>query len=150
MDTKAIFVGFTVPPSLEDIEGIAATIIDELPQALQKYTGKLAIDVEDFPDDFIAEEMEIETPFDLLGCYQSKGPAAIGRLARSARQQQDTLYLYRRPILDVWAETGEDLSRLINRVIITEIGTHFGFSAEDMDMYEEELFGGATVSSKSA
>lgn len=139
MERKAIFVGFTVPPSLEDIGEIAETIIDELPEGLQKRTGKLAVVAEDFPDAFIEQELELETPFDLLGCYQSAGPAAIGRLGSSKRQ--DTLYLYRRPILDAWAETGEDITRLINRVIIQEIGHHFGFTPDEIEMYEEDMFG---------
>lgn len=144
METKAIFVGFTVPPSLEDIQEIAEAILDELPEGLQKYTSKLTVLVEDFPDDFIQQELEIETSFDLLGCYQSAGPAAIGHLAGNTKRQ-DTIYLYRRPILDAWAETSEDITRLINRVILTEIGHHFGFTPEDMEMYEEDMFGATAL-----
>lgn len=137
-------MGFTVPPSIEDVEEVANLIIDELPQGLQKYTNKLKVTVEDFPDAFIEEEMELETPFDLMGCYQSAGPAAIGHLATNAKRQ-DTLYLYRRPILDQWAETGEDLTRLINRIILQEIGHHFGFTPEDIEMYEEDMLGATAL-----
>lgn len=144
MERKAIYVGFTTPPSVEDIRETAENIIDEMPDGLRKRTGKLAVIVEDFPDAFIEQEMELETPFDLLGCYQSSGPAAIGHLG-AAKTKQDTLYLYRRPILDVWSETNEDLTRLVNRVILQEIGHHFGYSPEEIDMYEEDMFG-ATVS----
>lgn len=139
MEVRDIFVGFTVPPSIEDIAGIADTILDDLPDGLQKYTGKLKIQVEDFPDAFIEEEMELETPFDLLGCYQSTAGIA-GKTSR-----QDTLYLYRRPLLDMWAESGEDITRIINRVMIQEIGNHFGFSADEIALYEEDMFG-ATAS----
>ncbi len=135
METKSIFVGFTVPPSLEDIQEVAEAIIDELPQGLQKYVSKLQVTVEDFPDDFITQELEVETPFDLLGYYQSAGPTA------PHVKRQDVICLYRRPILDAWAETGEDITRLINKVILTEIGHHFGFSEGDMQMYEEDMFG---------
>jgi predicted Zn-dependent protease with MMP-like domain len=141
LDVKDIFVGFTVPPSLEDIGTIAETILEDLPDGLQKYIGKLKILVEDFPDDFIAQEMELETPFDMLGCYQSSGPVA-------KTKRQDTLYLYRRPVLDIWAESGEDLTRIINRVIIQEIGHHFGFSSDEIEMYEEDMVG-ATASGMS-
>lgn len=141
-------MGFTVPPSLEDIQAIAEAIIDDLPEGLQKRTGKLKVVVEDFPDAFIEQELELETPFDLLGCYQSSGPAAIGHLAKNGKRQ-DTIYLYRRPILDVWADTAEDLTRLVNRVIIHEIGTHFGFTQDDIEMYEEDMFG-ATALDKGA
>jgi predicted Zn-dependent protease with MMP-like domain len=147
LETKAIFVGFTVPPSLEDIREIGESILDELPDVLRKHTSKLKVVVEDFPDAFIEQEMELETSFDLLGCYQSAGPAVIGHLAGGAARQ-DTLYLYRRPILDAWAETGEDLARLVNRVIIQEVGHHFGFTPDEIEMYEEDMLG-ATVSSVS-
>ena len=138
MDTKAIFVGFTVPPSLDDIQEIADAILDELPESLRKHIAKLKIQVEDFPDAFIEQEMEIETPFDLMGCYQSSSPA-------NKNNRDDILYLYRRPILDVWAETGEDLARLVNRVMVQEIGHHFGHTPEEIQFYEEDMFG-ATVS----
>lgn len=137
LEIKDIFVGFTVPPSIEDVASIAETILEDMPEGLQKYIGKLKITVEDFPDAFIEQEMELETPFDLLGCYQSCGPAAIGHLAKA--KQQDTLYLYRRPILDVWVDSGEDLTRVINRVILQEIGHHFGFSPDEIEMYEEDM-----------
>ena len=60
-------------------------------------------------------------------------------------KRQDTLYLYRRPILDQWAESGEDLTRLVNRVILHEIGHHFGFTPEDIEMYEEDMFGATAL-----
>jgi predicted Zn-dependent protease with MMP-like domain len=138
---KAIFVGFTVPPSAEDIQAIAEGILDELPDSLRKSTAKLKIQVEDFPDAFIEQELELETSFDLLGCYQS---ATVGRIAASVKRE-DILYLYRRPILDVWADTNEDLTRIVNRVLIQEIGTHFGYSPDEIEMYEEDMFG-ATAS----
>ena len=136
-----------MPPSLEDIGEIAETILDELPDNLRKHISKLQVTVEDFPDDFVAQEMELETQFDLLGCYQSAGPAAIGRMA-SGGTRRDTLYLYRRPILDAWVDTGDDLAKLINRVIIQEVGHHFGFTLDEIEMYEEDMLG-ATVSSES-
>jgi predicted Zn-dependent protease with MMP-like domain len=137
LDTKAIYVGYTVPPSLDDIEEIAETILDAMPAGLHKHVGKLKVMVEDFPDAFIEQELELETPFDLLGCYQSSSPVSGNATAR----RQDVIYLYRRPVLDAWAETGEDLTRLINRVMLQEIGHHFGFSQDDIDLYEEDMFG---------
>ena len=133
-------MGFTVPPSLEDIEVIARAVIKDLPDGLQKHIGKLKILVEDFPDTFIEQEMGLETSFDLLGCYQTSGPAAIGHLAMNTNHQ-DTLYLYRRPIIDAWAETSEKLPDVVNRVIIQEIGHHFGFSNNEIEMYEEDMSG---------
>jgi len=138
LEARSIFVGFTVPPSAKDIEEIAKLIIDDLPEGLDKYVGKLKVIVEDFPDDYIMQEMELETPFDLLGCYQSAGPAAIGRFNMNTKRH-DTIYLYRRPILDLWMEEQQDITYLINKIIINEIGTHFGFTNSEIEMYEEDL-----------
>lgn len=131
METKAIFVGFTVPPSADDIAEIADAILDELPDSLRKHTAKLKVQVEDFPDDFTAQEEELETLFDIEGRYLRGPGAAAGRI--------DTLCLYRRPILDTWAETGEELSRIINRVIIEVIGLQFGFTTDEIELYEEDM-----------
>jgi len=137
MDTKSIFVGFTIPPSLEDIEDVAGMILSDLPKGLRKYIGKLKIIVEDFPDAFIEEEMELETPFDLLGCYQGSGLSSLSL----NNKKQDIIYLYRRPILDLWVETCDNITLLINKVIIQEIGNHFGFSNDEIEMYEEDMLG---------
>ena len=140
MKMKSIFVGFTVPPSLENIKEIAEGVLAELPGGLKKHIGELRIMVEDFPDTFIEQEMELEEKsFDLLGCYQSSPPASIGYRAMNVKSQ-DVLHLYRRPILDVWEETGEDLTHLVNRVIIQEIGNHLGFSNNEIEMYGDGIY----------
>jgi predicted Zn-dependent protease with MMP-like domain len=131
LETKAIFVGFTVPPSIDDIAEIADAILDELPPALRKHTARVKVQVEDFPDDFTAQEEELETMFDIEGRYL-RGPGA-------AATRSDVLFLYRRPILDTWAETGEDLARIVNRVIIEVIGMQFGFSEDEIELYEEDM-----------
>ena len=135
-----------MPPSLEDLQAIAEAILDELPDTLRKRIQRLKVQVEDYPDAFIEQEMELETPFDLLGCYQSSLPSShLG----TGVQRQDILFLYRRPILDVWAEELEDLTRLVNRVMLQEIGHHFGHTPEEIEMFEEDVFG-TTVSNISA
>lgn len=138
-------MGFTVPPSIEDIEAIADGILDELPEALRKHTSSIKIQVEDFPDAFIEQEMELETPFDLLGCYLSDGRAAVGHMGKGGKRE-DVLYLYRRPILDSWADSGEDLARLVNRVMLQEIGHHFGYAPEEIELYEEDMIGATAAS----
>ena len=138
MENKSIIIGYTEPPSLEDIEATAKTIIEELPDGIRKYIGKLKIEVSDFPDSYTEQELELETPFDILGYYESAGPTAIGHLVASA-ERRDRLHLFRRPILDVWCDECEDLTALINRVILQEIGNHFGFTDEEVEMYEEDM-----------
>jgi predicted Zn-dependent protease with MMP-like domain len=49
----------------------------------------------------------------------------------------DMIHLFRRPILDYWCETGEDLRDIVRHVLIHEIGHHFGFSDEEMEQIEQ-------------
>jgi predicted Zn-dependent protease with MMP-like domain len=49
------------------------------------------------------------------------------------------VFLYRRPILDEWAERGNvSLAALVEHVLVHEIGHHFGLSDEDIDAIEAE------------
>jgi len=50
----------------------------------------------------------------------------------------DMIFLYRRPILDYWCESGDDLVDVVRHVLIHEIGHHFGLSDEDMERIEAE------------
>jgi predicted Zn-dependent protease with MMP-like domain len=46
--------------------------------------------------------------------------------------------LFRRPILDEWAERGDEtLEHLVRHVVIHEIGHHFGLSDDDMHALED-------------
>ena len=47
--------------------------------------------------------------------------------------------LYRRPLLDQWAEGGETLGSLVTHVLVHEIGHHFGLSDADMERIEASL-----------
>lgn len=138
MKSQIIMMGYTTPPSLEDMTTIAEEIIDELPEGIDKYIGKLRVEVEDFPDDYIMEELDLGSPYDVYGVYQTSRPKALNRTA-SASKNQDVLYLYRRPILDAWCETQDDFLCLLNRIIIQEIGYHFGFTDDEIEMYEDEM-----------
>src|SRR6202030_4823550 len=85
-----------------------------------------------------AEETEaamgLESPFDILGLY--KGVALPHKSVSDPRPDLDMIFLYRRPILDYWCESGEDLGHLVRHVLIHEIGHHFGFSDEDLERIE--------------
>ncbi|MBF0355528.1 MAG: metallopeptidase family protein [Alphaproteobacteria bacterium] len=125
-----------LPPSLDDIEALARRELASLPGEWQKLVGAVAILVEDFPDEEIEREMELESPFDLLGLYQGIdiGHEHSGGVVNDVNR----ILLYRRPLLDYWCETGEDLAHVVRHVLIHEIGHHFGLSDEDMDRIENE------------
>jgi len=124
------------PPSLDDLEQIARDGLAALPERLRQITKDLVVHVTDFPDDDVVVEMELESPFDLLGLYQ--GIALGDKTIEASGTLPDMVFLYRRPILDYWCETGEDLGHVVRHVLIHEIGHHFGFSDEDMEALEAE------------
>ncbi|MFC7332343.1 metallopeptidase family protein [Rhodocista pekingensis] len=125
---------FTTAPTLEEIEAIAARAFDTIPEELRRHVRNVLIRVEDFPDEETEQEMGLESPFDLLGLYRGVGLPfqSVSDLPRGP----EMIYLYRRPLLDYWCETGEDLTHLVRHVLIHEIGHHFGFSDADMEAIE--------------
>ena len=125
----------SVPPSLEDIEGLAREAMAGIPPELRQYARDVVVKVEEFPDDQTMEEMDLESPFDLLGLY--RGVDLLQRSVSDQPQALDMVYLYRRPLLDYWCETEEDLTRIVRHVLIHEIGHHFGFSDDDMERIEQ-------------
>ncbi|OYX14915.1 MAG: Zn-dependent protease [Rhizobiales bacterium 32-66-8] len=125
-------------PSLEVFEAIADDAFARLPDTFRALCAGIVIRVEDFPEEDVLEEMEAETPFDLLGLFQGIGLAQEGAVSETGRLP-NMVFLYRRPILDYWAENEETLGAVIAHVLIHEIGHHFGLSDADMERVEAAL-----------
>ena len=121
-------------PSAADIEALAHAMLTTIPAQLRAQLGGVVIRVEEFPDEEIQEEMELETPFDLLGLYH--GVSLREKSVLDVTEELDMIFLYRRPLLDHWCEGEETLGHLVRHVLIHEIGHHFGFSDEDMEKIE--------------
>lgn len=121
-------------PSAEELAAIAEAELARIPDALRRQVAGIAIRVEEFPDAETERAMELESPFDLLGLYH--GVSLDQKSVAQVRQDVDRIFLYRRPILDYWCESGESLEAIVRNVLIHEIGHHFGFSDEDMDRLE--------------
>ena len=130
---------FTAPPSLDDFEIIAREAYDALPRELAQFCDGVVIRVDDFPEAEVERDLGLQSPFDLLGLYQ--GVALGDKCLADTPLGVDMIFLYRRPILDYWCESGEDLQHLIRHVLIHEIGHHFGLSDADMDRIESTVEG---------
>jgi predicted Zn-dependent protease with MMP-like domain len=123
-----------VPPSIGDFEALAARALASLPRPFKRHLGPVVIRVEDFPDAETERARGLESPFDLLGLY--RGVALPLKSVSDSRPDIDMIFLYRRPILDYWCDTAEDLFEVVRHVLIHEIGHHFGFSDADMERIE--------------
>jgi predicted Zn-dependent protease with MMP-like domain len=120
----------TKAPSLADMEALAAAAWRRLPRQFRDLCDNVVIRVEDFPTDELLREMDLESPFDLLGLFQ--GVSIDRRSVMDPAGLPNMVYLYRRPILDYWAEHNETLGHLVTHVLVHEIGHHFGLSDADM------------------
>jgi predicted Zn-dependent protease with MMP-like domain len=124
-------------PTLAEIEALADSAFARLPERFRNLCEGVVIRVEDFPDDATLDEMRCESPFDLLGLFRGLGLAQGGGGAALATGQfPNMVWLYRRPILDYWAEHDETLGALVTHVLVHEIGHHFGLSDADMTAIE--------------
>jgi predicted Zn-dependent protease with MMP-like domain len=121
-------------PSLGDMETLARREFAALPAEFRALTGAVLFRVEDFPGDDVVREMALESEFDILGLFQ--GPTLADHEAGHVHASQTMIFLYRRPILDYWAEHRETLGAVVRHVLIHEIGHHFGLSDDDMDGIE--------------
>ena len=126
----------TTPPDLGAIEQIARGALAAVPHSLRSRVDGVVIRVVEFPDEATCRDMDLASPFDILGLYH--GVPFGQKSADYAPQDVDMIFLYRRPLLDYWCESGEDLEHLIRHVLIHEIGHHFGLSDRDMERIEAQ------------
>jgi predicted Zn-dependent protease with MMP-like domain len=124
-------------PSLDDFAAIAEAAFAALPAQFRAMTGEVVVRIEDFAGEDVLDEMGIEDAFELTGLYQ--GVDLTRRSLSDPSGQASMVFLYRRPILDEWAERGDvTLGELINHVLVHEIGHHFGLSDEAIEAIDDE------------
>jgi predicted Zn-dependent protease with MMP-like domain len=124
-------------PSLDDFAGLAEEALKALPQPFKGMAGDVRMTVEDFAPDEVLDQLGIEDAFELTGLYQ--GVNLAERSVLDPVQHPSQVFLYRRPILDEWAERGDvTLFELITHVLVHEIGHHFGLSDADIDRVEDQ------------
>ena len=126
---------FGKAPSLDDFAALAQAAFEALPDGFRAMAGEVVFRVDDFPAEEVLAELGIEDAFGLTGLYQGVHIGHRSDLGPAA--QPSMIFLYRRPILDEWAEHGEvTLEELVSHVLVHEIGHHFGLSDDDIDTIE--------------
>ncbi len=128
---------FGPPPSADDIEAIARDTLDRLPEPFAQSLGEIVLLVQDFADEATLRQMGIDEPFDLSGLYE--GVPLTERSVEQSGTLPERIFLYRRPILDEWADGEDTLEHLVAHVLIHEVGHHFGLSDHDIHALEEAV-----------
>ena len=126
---------FGPPPSAEEIEAIARETLQRLPEPFSRSIGEIVLLVRDFADDETLRQMGIDDPFELSGLYE--GIPLTERSVEQSGTMPERIFLYRRPILDEWADGTETLEHLVAHVLIHEVGHHFGLSDDDIHALED-------------
>jgi len=121
-------------PSLAELEILASDVFRRLPRRFRDLCSGIVIQVDDFPTEEVLDHMGAESEFDLLGLFQGIGLPF--RAESDPVQMPNMIWLYRRPILDYWAEHEETLGAIVKHVLVHEIGHHFGLSDADMEAIE--------------
>ena len=118
-------------PSAEEIEAIARQVIATLPAAFAPHAQGVVLRVEDFADDAMLDELEIDDPLELTGIYD--GVPMTEKTPSMPQHFPDTIWLFRRANIDEWAERGDvTLSELVSHVTVHELAHHFGWSDDDI------------------
>lgn len=128
---QEIIMNYSSSPSADDITVLAMQVLNSLPDEISEACEELGLQVEEFPDETLESEMELETPYELLALYRSGKQISPG-VEKKVANDDDVLFLFRRPILDLWCETGDDLANLVREVIIEEIARSQEFSETDI------------------
>ena len=128
---------FGPPPSAEEIEALARRTLDALPKPFSDSIGDIVLLVEDFADEPTLAHFGLEDAFELSGIYE--GVPMTERSVEQSGTLPERVRLFRRPILEEWAEGSDTLEHLVAHVLIHEIGHHFGLSDDDMHALEDSV-----------
>ncbi|MBK6706173.1 MAG: metallopeptidase family protein [Sphingomonadales bacterium] len=124
-------------PGLDEIERLARAALARIPEPFASHLPDIILAVEDWPSRELLNDMGIADPYELTGLYEGRpvGEKSVDDFATLP----DRIFLFRRPLLDEWAETGVSLPDLVNHVVVHEVGHHFGLSDEQMEAIERSM-----------
>ncbi len=132
MSQQKIIMNFSYPPSADDLEVIAETALENLPEELVEICDSLAIQVEELAGEELETDLDLEDPYELVALYRSGRQIAPG-VEKKVANDEDLLILFRRPLLDLWCESCEELNTIMRQVMIEELGQNFDFSDDEID-----------------
>ena len=142
MTGQRIIMNYTTPPDLDDLAAIANSCLQLMPEELTAFCDNLAIEIEDLPDDVILDDANVDEPYDLVA-FLKRGNQLSPGVEKKSANDEDVLTIYRRPLLDYWCETQDDLKQLMRQIIIEELGQNYDFSDDEIDEMAARPYQGA-------
>lgn len=129
--------GARYAPTLDDLEALATAALNALPEPFKSLASDVTCSVAEFADDATLQYFDMDDPLELMGLFHGLGLTEDGAMPHTG-QLPNTVYLYRRAILDYWSEHDDStLGEVVTHVLIHELGHHFGLSDDDMERIEE-------------
>lgn len=141
MNQSRIIMNYTTAPSQDDLMTLAQDILETMPDDILEYCEDLTIGIEEMADESIEDEFDLDDPFELLALFRNGQEISPGVMSKVANDD-DVLVIFRRPILDLWCETGEHLSIVLREAMIMELGRHFDFSDSELEEMSREHYQG--------
>lgn len=136
---QEIIMNFSTPPSNEDILVMARNTIENLPKEFADFCEDLELEIEDFVDEHTESQLDTDDPYEVLLFLKSGKEISPGIEVKNSNVS-DKLILYRRSIIDYWAEVEEDLSDLISRIIFEEIAAEHDYTADEIaEMFQQHF-----------
>lgn len=139
--SQQIIMNFSVPPSTDDLLVMANEQLENLPDELLEFFEELSVQVEEIPDEATESDLDLDDPYELLALYKA-GKEVTPGVEKKAANDDDVLIIYRRSILDLWCETGEELNQIVRDAMIEEIANHFNFSDDEIEEMAQRHYQG--------
>ncbi len=123
-----------VSPTTEDIGKLAEQAYRALPENFHAMCGDIIIRVEDFADPELIEFLGGSSSYDLMGLFHPAGESLIDNIETAL--ETHAVIVFRRAILDYWADSDETLGNIITHIIVHEIGRQFGLNEDELEQVE--------------
>lgn len=124
-------------PDREAFERLADAALKRIPANLREKLADISLQVVDFATPEQLASVGLEDKRELSGLYE--GVPLPDQSMWDPGRLPPRIWLFRKPLLAEWRETGVALEDLVTHVVIHEAGHHFGFSDEDMHTLEESV-----------
>ncbi|MEO8244068.1 MAG: metallopeptidase family protein [bacterium] len=120
-----------IAPDAAMIEELAYRAIAALPAPYAEAARLIALRIEDFAEPEILDALGIDDAYELTGLYD--GVPLTEKSFDDPPQRPDQIFLFRRPILEEWAERGDvSLAELVTHVFVHELAHHVGWTDDDI------------------